>query len=232
MPEPTTVAGALDGFVAGRLAGVFSAAIFPDAAEVFVAAFAALAPPAATPGTGLAADGSDAVAVFNKSPGTLAGGAGAEACGALSGEFCELGDGAFTCEAVKIDPFLPNDTTARMIAAAATAIAATVYPEFHPPFFVATCPGACADAGIAADVAGAVAATTPVCITVFAIAGAAAVDAPGDSSTVRPPPGAPAATTVGATVDATTDGAITVGAVPIVITLSGCSSAVLNSSTV
>src|SRR5580693_398685 len=116
------------------------------------------APP---PGTGLAVDGSDADALFIKSSGTLAAGAGAATCGAPSGDPCALdAEGAFTCATVCTDPFFPNDTTVKIIAAAATAHTANVCPEFHPSFFATI--GVCTEPGIAVALA---AAATPGCIT-------------------------------------------------------------------
>ena len=77
--------------------------------------------------------GAGGVPAFIKSLGTVT--AGAELCGALSGEPCALCVGAFTCATVTIDPFLPYDTTAKIITAAITAAPANVYPKFKPPFF-------------------------------------------------------------------------------------------------
>src|ERR1700685_2385194 len=82
-------------------------------------------------GTGLAIIGSDAVPDFIKSFGGLAIGVGAGGCGAPNAEPCALdAEGAFTCATVSTGPFFPNDTTAKIIATAATAHTANVCPEF------------------------------------------------------------------------------------------------------
>src|ERR1700733_1730803 len=196
--------------------------VFTDAAG-FIGALGAGPPP----GTGLAVDGSDADALFIKSSGTLAAGAGAATCCAPNGDPCALdAEGAFTCAPVATGPFFPIDTTDKIIATAATAHTANVCPEFHPPFFATI--GACAEAGIPAELAITVGAT-PVCITVFAIAGVLAAAPAEPSITVRPTAGA---TTPGVTTVRATPMGTTVAADPGSGTLSGLSSAALNSSTV
>jgi hypothetical protein len=128
-------AGALPGLGAAVATADDPAAPFfaDDAAP---ADFGSVLGVAALPGNEFPPDGvggAGGVPAFIKSLGTVT--AGAADCGALSGELCGLCVGALTCATVTTDPFLPYDTTAKIITAATTAAPASAYPNFPPLFF-------------------------------------------------------------------------------------------------